>query len=508
MWSNVTPAVVTALHRAQDHARLQGLGEVRLADLLHGLIQEQEGKAAAALLDAGLDPAQVMPLLAPGPSPSLPQAPSMMCAFSPQVEEALSRARDLARDLSPDRIVTSDQLLLALLQQAAALRADLEAHGLDWAQLQAKILLAEGPPLRMDEPLRLPEIADQMETFRILDASANRAREALRVVEDYCRFVLNDTFLTRELKTLRHTLTETLAGFRVPGFLSARDTVQDVGTVLTTPQEQQRYALTAVAQANLKRLQEALRSLEEFSKLFDPAVSRVLEQLRYQSYTLEKAIILGITARQRLAEARMYVLVTAAGCKASLEWTIEEAAAGGAQIIQLREKDLPDQELLERARRVRQCTRKAGVLFIMNDRPDIARLAEADGVHVGQEDLSAAEVRRLIGPDMLIGVSTHTIEQCRQAIREGASYIGIGPTFPSTTKEFPQLAGLEFVRQVSLETSLPAFVIGGVTLDNLPAALAAGARRVAVSHSICQNEDPRSVAAQFRYQLDHSASNQ
>jgi thiamine-phosphate pyrophosphorylase len=259
-----------------------------------------------------------------------------------------------------------------------------------------------------------------------------------------------------------------------------------------------------VAQANLKRLQEALRSLEEFSKLHNAGAARTLEQLRYQSYTLEKAVVLGTAARRRLADARLYVLVSAAQCYGSLEWTIVEAAAGGAQMIQLREKNLPDCELLKRARNVRQWTRQAGVLFIMNDRPDLGRLADADGVHLGQADVSVHEARRILGADALIGVSTHNLEQCRQAVREGASYIGVGPTFPSTTKTFTQFAGIEFVREACRETSLPAFVLGGMTLDNLPAAIAAGARRVAVSASICQSEDPRSVAAQFRHQLDYS----
>src|SRR5205814_7238266 len=138
-----------------------------------------------------------------------------------------------------------DQLLLVLLEQDGALRASLEAQGLDFARLHAKITSPNGPPLHLEEPLHLLEPAEQMDAFRILDASANRAREALRVIEDYCRFALDDAFLTGELKTLRHSLTETLAGLRGPILLEARDTVQDVGTTLTTPREQERFSLVA-----------------------------------------------------------------------------------------------------------------------------------------------------------------------------------------------------------------------------------------------------------------------
>jgi thiamine-phosphate pyrophosphorylase len=151
--------------------------------------------------------------------------------------------------------------------------------------------------------------------------------------------------------------------------------------------------------------------------------------------------------------------------------------------------------LLELARDVRRWTRRAGVLLIVNDRPDIARLVEADGVHLGQDDMPVKEARRVLGPEALIGVSTHNVEQLRQAVLDGASYVGVGPTFPSGTKEFEELAGLDFVRRAAAESSLPAFVIGGVNQQTLEAAVAAGARRVAVSQAVCEADDPQSVAA-------------
>src|SRR5262249_57612419 len=116
------------------------------------------------------------------------------------------------------------------------------------------------------------------------------------------------------------------------------------------------------------------------------------------------------------------------------------------------EKGRDDRALLERARQVRRWTRDAGVLFLMNDRPDLARLAEADGVHVGQDELPVKEVRRVVGPDALIGVSTHDLDQVRQAVRDGASYIGGGPTFTSGTKEFEAFPGLDFVPQATPHT--------------------------------------------------------
>jgi thiamine-phosphate pyrophosphorylase len=171
-------------------------------------------------------------------------------------------------------------------------------------------------------------------------------------------------------------------------------------------------------------------------------------------------------------------------------------------MIQLREKGLADSRLLALAREVRRITRSCGVLFLVNDRPDIALLSEADGVHLGQDDLAIREARRIVGPAALIGVSTHDVEQVRRAVLEGASYIGVGPTFPSRTKEFAAHAGLEFVRQAAAETTLPAFALGGITPANVAQVVAAGARRIAVSHAVCAAEDPRQAAAALRAALD------
>jgi thiamine-phosphate pyrophosphorylase len=184
-----------------------------------------------------------------------------------------------------------------------------------------------------------------------------------------------------------------------------------------------------------------------------------------------------------------------------VEWTVREALAGGAQVIQLRAKQMPDGELVALARRVRRWTRDVGALFIMNDRPDLARLGDADGVHVGQGELSVADARRIVGPHALVGISTHSIEQARQAVLDGANYIGVGPVFPSRTKQFCSFPGTDLVRQVHAEIRLPAFAIGGIDLDRLAAVLAAGARRVAVSAAVAGVEDPRAAAAVFRKRL-------
>jgi thiamine-phosphate pyrophosphorylase len=133
----------------------------------------------------------------------------------------------------------------------------------------------------------------------------------------------------------------------------------------------------------------------------------------------------------------------------------------------------------------------------MNDRPDLAVLARADGVHVGQEEVSVKDARSIVGPDMLVGVSTHSIEQARQAVLDGANYIGVGPTFPSGTKRFAQFPGVELLRAVAEEIRLPAFAIGGIERANLAEVLAAGFTRIAVSRAISSAADPVQAAKEL-----------
>ena len=412
------------------------------------------------------------------------------------LQSTMIHARELAVAHAEEGTIATDHVLLALLTVHESLRKELADFGFDFAKLEAGIV-GTSPPLVLDEPLLLHEPTEEIDTARILDASANRAREALRVLEDHARFTLADPFLSGTLKQLRHDLAQALSLLPAGVLLESRDTLHDVGTAISTEQEWQRPSLSAVVQANAKRLQEALRSLEEFGKTVSTDFARRIEKVRYQSYTLERVLVQGGRSRERLADAQLYVLVNDALCRASLVGTVKEAALGGAQIIQLREKEVDDRTLLQRAREVREVTRSAGVLFILNDRPDIARLVDADGVHLGQDDMPIHEARRIVGADALIGVSTHNLEQVRRAVLEGANYLGVGPTFPSQTKDFEAFAGLDFVKQAFAETSLPAFAIGGIDVSNVEQVRAAGARGVAVSHAVCAAEDPRAVARQM-----------
>jgi thiamine-phosphate pyrophosphorylase len=355
--------------------------------------------------------------------------------------------------------------------------------------------------------------ATPLSVWRILDASANRVGEGLRVIEEFARFDLNDAHFSRLLKECRHEFTAALMMVPERFRLAARDTPGDVGTAIGTLSEYQRSSLLDVVRASFKRVQESLRTLEEYGKLIHsagegPTFSQRIEQLRYRLYTAEKGVLRTASLTERLYGQHLYLLVTASACVAGLETTVRAALDAGVRMIQIREKQVPDRELVEHARHLRHWTAAAGALLIVNDRPDIAVLANADGVHVGQDELTVRDARQIVGPHRLVGVSTHSIEQARQAVLDGADYLGVGPTYPSSTKSFDKFSGLEFVRQAAAEIALPWFAIGGIQLQTLGPALTAGASRVAISGAICGANDPRQVTTELLARLrEHQAEN-
>ncbi|NOG54083.1 MAG: thiamine phosphate synthase [Planctomycetes bacterium] len=348
---------------------------------------------------------------------------------------------------------------------------------------------------------------------RVIDANANRAREALRVLEDAARFLLDDHDLSGSIKQIRHDLRDALTGSFPPGVLEAnRDTPNDVGTTITTSAELDRADVVDVVTAAGKRLSEALRVIEEYGKIAgvgrdatapaesDPTVvplSATIEAMRYRCYEIERGLTIRLGSG-RAIQWGVCVLLTESLCR--LPWldVLDAVIGAGVDCVQLREKDLPDGRLLGRATVVAKRCRAAGVTSIVNDRPDIALAAGADGVHVGQDDLPVAFIRRLAGRRLIVGVSTSRIEQAEAAVRSGADYCGLGPMFHTTTKTKPQLAGPEYVSEYVGRLSAPHLAIGGVNPENVEQLVSAGARGVAVSSCVCGSEAPGTVVQHLR----------
>jgi thiamine-phosphate pyrophosphorylase len=199
-----------------------------------------------------------------------------------------------------------------------------------------------------------------------------------------------------------------------------------------------------------------------------------------------------------LDDARLYFVVEASASDRLLDM----ALAGGVDLLQLRDHEASDDQLLAAAERFRDACDAHDALFVVNDRPEIALRAGADGVHVGQDDLPVEAVRRLVGPDVLIGLSTHSPEQFDAGLASAADYLSAGPIWETPTKAGRPAAGLDFIRYAAAAATKPWFAIGGIDQQNIDEVVAAGARRAVVVRAIRDAEDPRAVASALKSHLD------
>ena len=196
-----------------------------------------------------------------------------------------------------------------------------------------------------------------------------------------------------------------------------------------------------------------------------------------------------------LSRSRLYGILDLGYVEMSNVRKIAEAlVAGGVDLLQLRAKNRSTAEIEKLAHELRSVTAEKSVPLIINDHPRIARNIEADGVHLGQDDLSIADARKIVGPECAIGRSTHSVDQAIRAFYEGADYIGFGPIFATPTKPDYAPIGLDDVARVHDSVRIPIFCIGGIKLDNLPKVIEAGARRVVIVSGLLQATDPAEYA--------------
>jgi thiamine-phosphate pyrophosphorylase len=332
---------------------------------------------------------------------------------------------------------------------------------------------------------------------RVIDANLNRATEALRVLEEIARFVLDDAGLSESLKNMRHKLCAYYEN-DYEKLLLSRDIRQDVGAALINPTK--RGGLQSIFRANIKRLQQALRVLSEYGGADD--------SLRYSAYDLEiklhKEIELKMDLKKHLLERRNLYLVTNSDNFADRDGFLDALGAaleGGVDIVQLREKEMNAKSFIELAKRVRELTALYGALFIVNDRTDIAKVVGADGVHLGQEDMDATDAREILGERAIIGVSTHKPEDALSAMNANADYIGVGPVFKTPTKPLKTPVGLEYVKWAAENVTVPFFAIGAIDSDNVDEVLNAGAKRVALIRSVMYAKSPKDAAQKFKEKL-------
>lgn len=319
---------------------------------------------------------------------------------------------------------------------------------------------------------------------RLLDANVNRAREGLRVLEDICRFILDDTELTDEIKSIRHSLKD-LVGISDALLVASRGSDEDVARERPVPQ---RADLRGIVTANAKRSAEALRVLEEFSAHGRPdayasdtpspaGMSRLgskIKDLRYRIYDLEKLIAQKVRL-VRPFDHDVYVISADPA-------VLIDAVKNGSRVVQLRDKESSPEIIYEKLLLVKKLKEKYDFVLLVNDYPELAVRADIDGVHIGQ-DTDPAAARKMIGTEKILGLTTHNIEQAKKAAELKVNYISAGPIWATPTKPGRQPVGLAYIREVAAESELSFVAIGGIDLKNVQQVLAAGADTIGVVRS-------------------------
>lgn len=326
----------------------------------------------------------------------------------------------------------------------------------------------------------------------VIDANLDRAREGLRVVEDVARFELRDEKLTKELKDLRHEVTSVAKKLPVENeelFLARGD---DVGAETYSDTEGKRETYMDLAKANFARTEEALRVLEEISKMYGSGSGKKFKKLRFEAYELEKKVTQKLKEKycKRLPENGLYVIIddTFENGKNCLQMA-KEAVQGGADIIQLRMKNTPVNEIIDTAKELRKTAKENDVLLIIDDRVDAVLAAGADGVHLGRTDISVKDAREVLG-DKIIGASGHSLEEAMENERWGADYTSVGPIFHTDTKDnLPGPLGLDELKEVRGKIGIPIVGIGGIDGSNIREVLEAGADCAAVLSEILKSDD-------------------
>jgi len=347
-----------------------------------------------------------------------------------------------------------------------------------------------------------------LQILRIIDANCNRIGEGLRFLEDVSRFLLNDASLSRQLKQIRHNVITKLNQFG-PGLISPRSADTDVGVGTSISHQQD---ISSLVTANARRVEEGLRVVEELSKLPELSVklrSKDFEAMRFNIYTLHRELISRVTRRQKIERLTgLYVIIDTQtlGPGNAVE-AAQKAIRGGAKVVQLRGKERSRAGLLNMAKQLAEHCRKSGVLFIVNDYLDIAIASEADGIHVGQDDLPLKMIRQELPVDSIIGLSVTTAAQAQKAEKEGADYVAVSAVFPSPTKPEAKAVGLEGLERVKRTVSIPVVAIGGINRQNIGEVLSCGTDSVACISAVFGEKDIEAAVSQLVKEIEKRTKN-
>ncbi len=328
---------------------------------------------------------------------------------------------------------------------------------------------------------------------QLIDANLDRAREGLRVIEDWSRFGLNNKAFVIILKDWRQQLGREHHEF----YKKARSTSTDRGAGLKHPAQSTRVHPKEIVAANFARVQEALRVLEEFTRITHPELSRISADIRYKVYDLEIDILKASNHKIRLKILNNCNLCLITRPHPQLLKTVSLALKAGVRMVQFRCKEGTDLENIRLAKDIASSCKSHNSLFIINDRIDIAIASNADGIHLGQEDIPIKIARELVGPEKIIGLSTHSVKQIESAEKEPCDYLGVGPIYKSHSKPNEKSIGTDFIKKVANQINIPWFAIGGINKVNISEINRLGARKIALINAIMSAEDPYTASKEL-----------
>lgn len=321
---------------------------------------------------------------------------------------------------------------------------------------------------------------------RIIDVNLNRLSEGLRVVEDIIRFKFEDKESLNTIRNLKRKLWQNLGETRKKVIWS-RKSEQDIGRAAQFDRTN-RTNIPDVLTANLKRSQESARVLEELFKITKPEATNLFKKIRFTLYDLEKEILMRISLE---FEPRIYVLIDIASVgRKHLSEITKSCILGGATMIQLREpKDIPTNQWIKDARKIKDSIKNSKVKFIINDRIDVCQAVDADGIHLGNTDMPIPYARKILGDGKIIGKTTRNLKQALTAEKQGADYISVGAIFPSPTKTTAPVVGTEQLITVIKGVKKPVVAIGGITPQKAKQLFRLGVSGIAITSSVFTEVD-------------------
>ncbi len=341
--------------------------------------------------------------------------------------------------------------------------------------------------------------ADDLRIYQIIDANLDRAREGLRVLEDWARFGLGKEKYVERIKNFRHILGKN----HLEVYKQSRNHIEDKCKGLSHKEQSNKKTSKQIISFNSGRVQEALRVIEEFSRSHNHELSKIASEIRYEIYTIE-IDLLSLSKFKKsekiLKENDLYVITEQ---KDNLLGTLEEILIAGVRIIQYRFKTGTDKDHLQEAIQIKNLCKKYNSLFIVNDRIDIALASNADGIHLGQDDLDLKTARKLLGYSKIIGISANNEIDISNALKEGCDYIGIGPVFDTVTKRDKEPIGIEKIKRLTKDLDIPWFAIGGIKSNNISYLKNNGFKKVALVSQLMNSEDPKEEAIMILKELSY-----